>query len=239
MEPGPRIEETGGSEDEVVLTSGGFVRGRISEMTPGESVVIQPSGGGEAREIAWEEIDVIRRATGEPATTELPPGTKVEFLPAVHIDFELLKNKPVTLYEITGEAVAVGSGGSAVAIGFRPVCHSPCARRVGIDPAASYFVAGNGVTGSKHFTIPDKDRVTLQVKPGSKVMWGSGIVTEAFGISAVITGIILFAVGASESGDSRKALFAAGGGTLGAGVVMVGAGVPLILFGRTEVKVKS
>lgn len=239
--PEPFVEQIPGSEDEVVLRDGSFVRGRIAEITAGERVLIRPAAGGEARELAWADIDVIRRASGRAeATAPLPARPPLEprlrratpspaeapASPAssdVHVDFDLQKDRPVTLFEVVGEV----DGSTA----SRAVCDSPCGRRLSIEPSTRYFVRGSLVTQSPRFTIPTRDRVTVRVKQGSWPLMMTGIVFATAGAILLSTGTALLA--ARIGRDSSVS----GGVMLGVGLVLAIPAIPMILRGRTKVEV--
>lgn len=233
----PRIESTSGWEDELVLRDGGFVRGRISELTPKERVVIVPASG-EARVVPWSEIAEIRRASASPPQAAIPVKVEVEMVPTARLDIEISNpRRPVTLFQVVDRGIAMGTYGLAYEMRYRRVCGSPCGRQVVIDPEASYFISGNGVTDSREFGLPERGPITLDVRPGVRGLWITGIVLTIVGSISFGSSIAVFATGASKNtAEDRKDEFRLVGGMLaGIGAPMVAAGIPMWIFGRTKV----
>ena len=239
----PRTEEAAVDHDELVLVGGGFVRGTIDEIVPGSHVVIIPSRGGDAREIAWSDVDVIRRGTGgsssgqDPFVPAAPPDSSED---APRVTIEVSDQRSVTLYQVTGEAVAVGTGGSAYAMSYRGLCDSPCNRPVAIEPGARYFIGGDRVTPSKHFRLPEGEDSTLQVRAGSKGLRIGGLILASIGIPFAIGGASILGVASTLDREEspRSTFMTAGGAMLGVGLVALAAGIPMMIVGRTRVQVR-
>ncbi|MBX7080854.1 MAG: hypothetical protein K1X88_16770 [Nannocystaceae bacterium] len=220
-------------DDEVELRGGGFVRGRIIELLPNTRVVILLDGTGERREIPWDDVADVRRGGTPP--TEPParpavtpePSTPVLGRPRVHLS--LLRDRPVTLYEVQGEIVASGYYSSMYGMNFRSVCAAPCDRPIDGTRAQEFFLAtGEGAmwTASRKFTLADRQGdVTLEVRPGSKGLRIVGAVLLGIGIGCAIGGAIL---------AIPKSTRIPGLALLGVGAVGLAGGIPTMIIGRTR-----
>jgi hypothetical protein len=210
--------------DEVLLRDGGFVRGTLIEVDPGQRVVIVPADGA-PREISWSEILRVERgkhADGSPTTAaETAPATG---RPRVHL--EVSAGKSVQLYEIDGEARARGTAGPAYGMSYRSVCRSPCGVIVDGTRGQDFFLARDLVTASRRFKL-DQSRgdVVLRVRAGSRALRILGGVALGLGVAGAVAGA-LFTIG-----DGTRV---AGYALLGAGGAGIAAGVPMIVFGRTR-----
>lgn len=142
--------------------------------------------------------------------------------PRVHIE----SPRPVELFVVTGEAAAVGAGGSAYAVSYDRVCDSPCDRRVGTRP--DYFIAGQRVTPSPRFRVRDGEDVTLDVRPGRPGLRWLGWMSLAAGITMVSIGATFRATDLGKKSSMNGLI--AGGAVLSAG------SIPAFIFGRTRVK---
>ncbi|MFO0631370.1 MAG: hypothetical protein U0168_00820 [Nannocystaceae bacterium] len=222
-------------DDEVELRGGGFVRGRIVELVPNARVVILLDGTGERREIAWDDVaDVRRSGTQAPApdtavrpTPAAEPTTPVLGRPRVHLS--LLRQRPVTLYEVQGEIVASGYYSSMYGMNFRSVCAAPCDRPIDGTRGQEFFLAtGEGAmwTASRKFTLADQQGdVTVEVRPGSRGLRIVGAVLLGIGIGCAIGGAIL---------AIPKTTRIPGLALLGVGAVGLAGGIPTMIVGRTR-----
>lgn len=233
------------SEDEVILLDGSFVRGKVMEVAKGSHVTIALD---ELRKIPWAEVQEVRLGTAptRPATAPTPTPAAVSPTPTredgpspgpgrprVHI--ESRNGKSVTLYEVEGEFVGAGSGFSISGITYRAVCSGTCDRVVDGAQGSGFFVGGEGLTASRRFSLVDDDgNLTLDVRPGRRAMRYTGLVLAIMGASILPSGILM-AVAAS-SAPTFPGLRSAGIGMAVGGGVMLGAGIPLALLGRTIVK---
>lgn len=157
--------------DAVKLRNGGLLRGTISELIPGKSVVLITAAG-EVRTIAMDEVEYAGPASGMAA----PPtpsrassaGPKLE-LKATRpgVTFHRRTSSAVT----TGAAVSVTSQGSfgvspfsATGATYAPLCLAPCA--LSVEPGTYYlglsFEDGN----------PVSDNHPVVIEPGTRAITG-------------------------------------------------------------------
>jgi hypothetical protein len=245
------------SEDEVVLHDGSFVRGKIVELAKGSHVTITL---GESRTIPWDEIQEVRIATAavqpaapaEPAPTPQPSPS--EHRPSStsfessgpgspRVQIESRNGERLTLYQIDGGFVGSGPGGSISGIAYRPVCTGTCDRRIDGSQGHKFFVAGDGITASRRFTLAEETgRLTLEVKAGRRAAYLSGFVLSTFGGIGLVMGASIVPIANRTSSSSPEieegtsGLRKAGVGLLVAGPIMLVSGVVLLLVGRTVVK---
>jgi len=116
---------------------------------------------------------------------------------------------------------------------WEQVCVTPC--RVDLDRYSTYRVAEqNKIAGSHSFTLPqERDALRLKIDAGDNRMHHFGTVLTSLGTAAVIVGVALVAgarLFTDESG-AREGGFITGG----AGVVLLGAGIPLSLLTSTRI----
>ncbi|MFV8752411.1 hypothetical protein ACNOYE_17840 [Nannocystaceae bacterium ST9] len=245
----------GARPDEVRLTNGGFVKGEIVELMPGEYVIITTLAG-ETRRFEWAQVASVERGEGasveidpvplpeprpepepepEPESEPIPEDTDdaapSTSQPFVHIDID--GERPMTLQRITGRAVVYGSGGSASGVSFSRVCQSPCDLQIS-DPHDEFFVIGDRYASSRAFTLSGSSSVyELRVRPRPKAMRIGGWVMIAFApaTAALFATLPLIVNMKHESAVANWAL----AGVLGAG--MLGGGITLMAFGRSKVEV--
>jgi hypothetical protein len=144
---------SGAAPDIVMLKNGGMVRGTISEMVPGDYVVIVTLTG-ETRRFAMADVSYAGSAAASPQSKplpersgddkefETPEGAKYKPEITVHAKEARLRltSEPtgLTFHKRTSSAMAVGSGGSAIAAGFQEICTSPCEASL---PAGTHTLA--------------------------------------------------------------------------------------------------
>lgn len=243
--PQPAIERVDAVGDEVVLRDGSFARGSVVELSTGSHVTVDVAG--ETRRYEWAQIERIRlgrseveaapKPTPAPASPTASPagenplphrsdagGTRVH----MHAEDEV----DVTLYRVTGEFAASGSGGSMSGVTYEPVCEGKCGARVDGSSGHEYFVGGAGITPSKPFSLSGRAAdVHLDVRAGSKPARIAGILFTSLGASFAISGLVLVAIG-----KDNRAMRRAGIGFAVPGGVMLVVGLPLALMGRTLVE---
>lgn len=194
--------------DEVRLKSGGFVRGDIVEYMPGEYVIIEPAGQGEARRFEWSEVDEVIRGdeigtaspgvpagvpggtatdtpdaeapTPSPTIAEAGPAPSPE-TPAIRVEQVKGKN-PAVLYRVEGEGFGQGGGLTIHTLHYSELCEAPC--DFTLDRRGEFFVGGQGNSGSKRFRLPgNHSAYTLRVKARPKgLIWG--------GVAAMSVGLV-------------------------------------------------
>jgi hypothetical protein len=144
---------TDAGTDVVRLKNGGLLRGKISELLPGESVTIITLSG-KTRELPMSEVDYAGPAAKDPQAASQPaaPAPKPAAAAADEDEEEeddkvdvgkgtkpyvtvhgrearlhIIADEPgVTFHRQVSSAVAVGGGGSAYANGFERICTAPC-----------------------------------------------------------------------------------------------------------------
>ena len=136
---------TSAPQDVVLLKNGGMVRGTISEMVPGDYVLIV-SLAGESRRFAMVEVKYAGPAAQAPgaASAQTPgavpapapsptssmPSSEPRPMVTVHgaeARLQLRATEPgIGFHRRSGSAYAFGPGGAAVAIGFDDICTAPC-----------------------------------------------------------------------------------------------------------------
>jgi hypothetical protein len=116
---------------------------------------------------------------------------------------------------------------------WEQVCVTPC--QVDLDRFSTYRVAArNGVSASRPFTLPQGSQaLQLKVDAGDLLGHRIGTVLGAAGLAAVIVGVALVA-GESIFSDETQARDA-GFITAGAGLVLLGVGIPIALATSTKV----
>jgi len=141
------------------------------------------------------------------------------------IHIESTDDRDLELFEVTGKAVAVGSGGTASAVSFRRICDAPCDVRIPTTP--SYFIGGPRVSNSGHFRVPrSQDQVSLRVRPGRPGVRAGAFLLSTLGLVAVVTGVAVHVLGNRPTGNGLLV-----GGSLG-----IAGSVPMFVFGRTKVR---
>ncbi len=153
-------------------------------------------------------------------TEPSPPssGDKTAGTVMVHV----VSNEPAAvLSRVTAEATATASGpggmASASASEYQVVCGVPCDTAVPINKVYVFQkVSGSGqVSGT--FTMPARDRLTLNVDSGSQGMYFLGFMGELLGIMAGVGGLLVVPAGVALHNDG---LTIAGGITAGAGAIV-------------------
>ena len=116
---------------------------------------------------------------------------------------------------------------------WEQVCVAPC--RVDLDRFSSYRVAkANGMPSTREFTLPPgAPSLRLQVEPGDLLMHRIGGRLIALGTAASIVGGALITT--ASKFDDEKEVRVAGIITGGAGILLLGIGIPLLIVSQTHV----
>ncbi len=109
-----------------------------------------------------------------------------------------------------------------------PVCEAPCEKR--LPNVDLYAVTGKGIKRSEFFVLPRGEKVTVNAKTGSSLLFGVGAGTVALGGLALIPGL-----GMSLDADTR----AAGLATLGGSLLLLVGGTYLAYVSMTRVEMKQ
>ncbi len=180
----------------------------------------------------------------------LPQGTLVSPVPAPtpeelgrrRLSVRIDSGRPGAVVE--RRVTTAESAGAFIVLPFKytdttweQVCVSPCV--TDLDRFSTYRVrAQNGISVSKPFTLPqDKDVLHLKLRTGSLVAHRGGEILTGIGLAAVIVGgaLLITASDFRHPDDER----AAGGITLGGGVVFAAVGLPLAIATTTRVRQES
>jgi len=160
-----------------------------------------------------------------------PPTTST----LIHIDqLPSRHDRPVILYHVDGEAVAMSSSGySARAVAFSEVCESPCDLVVD-NHRGEFFVGGDKYTGSKRFRLSgDHARYDLRVQPRSKGMLIGGYVLAS--MAPFLASSMIAIPFLRDMPKSYARGFWAGGSLIG--IFALGGGITMMILGRTKVTV--
>jgi hypothetical protein len=118
---------------------------------------------------------------------------------------------------------------------WEPACAVPCT--VHLSPHAAYRVNGRGIAASHEFLLPKGDDVTLQVTARPAFWYGAGVaLTVVGGILAVVGGTSTLVAGNITSTDAETTVRSFGAAFLISGGLMLAAGIPLWLTGKSTVR---
>lgn len=130
-----------------------------------------------------------------------------------------------------------------VVVGDRVICKTPCDKW--LDPVMPYGMkTGGGFLRPDHVVeVPDlrkqsaRGPLVIKAHPRSDGELAGGIVMATFGGAAVLTGIVLAAIGCST--EDNEGLCKAGGITLPIGLALTVPSIYLMLDSRSKVEVQS
>jgi hypothetical protein len=114
----------------------------------------------------------------------------------------------------------------------RAICVAPCDQGVPRGWGTQFFLGGEGITPSSRFALdPLAPSLTIKVSPGSLMRSSVGTALLLAGGASVFTGAVTLPSGeVSHNGDA----VAIGAGLLIVGSLLVGAGVPAFVAGKTN-----
>lgn len=243
-------EEAPAAAERVDLRSGGMVTGTIVEILPGESLTIVNEAD-ERRSFPWTEVarytqDGAWVVVEEPAPER--PRRRRGYGPRLHI--ETTRPGPVSLYEITSEAVASGGNVTIHAINYRAVCSAPCDDEVDVSAGRPFFFGGPGLTPSRRFSLGSGGSVNARVRPGRKWMWTTGMVALTLGATGAVGGGAWMGLrksaaenpGRDELGEPlppQEPDLVAPTALLISGVALFVGGVTMMILGRTRAKLSG
>jgi hypothetical protein len=137
---------------------------------------------------------------------------------------------PVQLYRLDPDADEQVEG-RIHGVPFSTVCTSPCDQVVDAR-GQTFIVAAPKVWPSPEFTLDDyADSVAVRVRPGRRGVRLAGFATTVIGALLVPTGILLLA-----TADDRTSQVAAGAASLAVAGASLGAGITLLVLGRTRIR---
>ena len=229
-------------EQTVWLKNGGFVRGALVELVPGDHVTLQLVTG-EIRRILTTDIDRLGASPAPPSSgppLSTPPAATP---PAAPPASGLVANVPSPLASARPEQALVRvTAPPQIELQVRPrlergpwttVCLAPCDRSlVVID--REFRAAGANVYPSHTFLIEPNDRpVRIEVNPGSAT-------SHRWGVIGILAGTPLFLLGGTGFGLGRvqgqDALATTGLVAAIAGGALLLTALPLLFTGQTRVR---
>lgn len=194
--------------DAVRLKNGGLLRGTISELIPGDSVVLLTATG-EVRRFPMSEVDYAGPAAGLPGATAAPRASAPAAADDGRITVSLRANQPeITFHQriaseiSTGAAVSFGlglgvgggGGGARGGVGFTPyassgatftpLCVAPC--ELAMSPGTYYL----GL--SLDDGMPVSDNRPVVVAPGATAITGAYKSHEELRVAGWLVGTTTF-----------------------------------------------
>jgi len=150
----------------------------------------------------------------------------------------------VELQKVDGVATGYVGGRAATVITTERVCRAPCKELVAVSDVTDFYIAGDGVTGSRSLDLSQYgDSVNLKVKAGSSGRRMGGLWSVVGGGALVLGGGLCAGLGAllpSEGGDNIGSTFLLGGLiTAGVGAVLLALGIFLLPGSGTEVDMEQ
>ncbi len=201
--------------DVVRLRNGGLLRGTISELVPGESVVLITATG-EVRRFAMADVEYAGPAAGLPGAAA-PPAASAPPPPARAADGRLSIRLRSSLPEVTfhqriasevstGGAISfgigLGGGGGRGGVGFTPyastgatyapLCQAPC--ELAMMPGTYYF----GL--SLEDRLPVSQDKPVVVPPGATQIMGEYVDHQELRVAGYVVGAASFVGGAALFG---------------------------------------
>lgn len=261
--PATPTETSPNRSDEVLLESGGFVVGEVTEYIPGEYVVIIPRGSTVPKRFEWSEVSSVTRDSAPSSAGELepepapPPDSSALAAPATvpggvvaeptseseseseaegtHVSVSLppTAKTPIYLYRVEGEAYGSSAAGTIHALAYSEVCESPCFGTLS-DTRGEFFVGGGKYQGSKRFRLMG-NAPGYDIKVTPKPKWYRYL---GYGLavgSALVTGLMLIAPFEVSMPKSAAKGWYAGAGILGGGMLIGGL---TLSFSRSKVEVE-
>jgi hypothetical protein len=138
-----------------------------------------------------------------------------------------MQRVPEPMTTTDGSDAATSSPAPAV---WEPACAEPCARA--LPRAALFRVTGPELISSPDFNLPpDRDSVTLSVRPGVARWYWTGILASAFGGSLVLGGAGPPLLLGGSFSTTEKIL-------AGTGLAMLAVGLPFWILNRTTVSLR-
>jgi len=240
--------------DEVLLKSGGSLRGTVVAVEPGTRVVFLVSGEKNPRTLPWAEVADVekgkygggdeeeepkekrRKGAEEEEETDEEPSRG-----AGKVRLHIETDEPVQLIEEVASSYGVVAGYGVYAVQTRVACASPCDKVVDGSRGQRFIVQGEGVPPSETFVLNDRNEdMTLKVDAGSPGLLIGGNWLTGVGAAAAVTGAVILpiAYALDDSSSTMSSIKVAGGVTLGVGLAMLAAGIPMIIAGDTDIELQ-
>ncbi len=217
------------AEERVTLADGTVMQGELVEKVPGDHITLKLATG-EIRTIRWSAL-APQMQTPPPQVTIQQPQQPQGPLTHVTIDGDA---PGISLMRVMGFGfVQYGSSTGSFA-SYQTVCVAPC--QADIDGTAMYQIAGDGITPSATFSVP-QGPTHLHVHGGSLGARLGGVWLVVGGITLAVTGGIFAGTFAAIStpGQDNTGWIVGGLITAGVGVIMTAFGIPLFTGSATSV----
>jgi hypothetical protein len=245
-----------GPEQMVWLKGGGFVRGSLVELIPGDHVTVRLATG-EVRRFSYADIErtsAVGAATSAPApapfvgSASASPGAAASAPPtplpggqAAAAGSAAVPSKGSELATIKvyarGDAVELqGRPRLEASMPWLPVCAAPCGSAVRVGDL-EFRVAGEGISPSNTFVIePGDGAVKLDVNAGSAGKRRLGRLGLFIGVPMLVVGAVGMGIDAGTAVEHRATIGTAGLISVIVGGALTLASLPLVLMGSTRVR---
>jgi hypothetical protein len=212
--PPTMTESTTDTVDTIHLRSGGFFRGRVTEIVPGDHVsIVLPTG--ETRRLTWSDVDrVIVASTNVPPPPPVAPAPMVGPKARVH----LKSYGKTTLYR-----KAAGT------TDFVTACDSPC--DIELPLGDTYKVGGSGISTTGDFRLQGSPGGTVEVTvdgPSWLGIVGGGLITVTGAGTAYVGLLLALASGGCRGCNGETEVRNVGIGALIVGAGMIGLGLLIV-----------
>ena len=121
---------------------------------------------------------------------------------------------------------------------WEPICAVPCTLRV--SPHAAYRINGRGIATSHEFLLPKGSELHLDVSTRPAFFYSAGIASTVIGSLLVLGGVVsTYFAGNITNTEAESSVRSFGVAFLVTGGLMLAAGVPLWVTGRSTVRTKD
>ncbi|MCU0656272.1 MAG: hypothetical protein MUF64_13790 [Polyangiaceae bacterium] len=228
-------------EQTIWLKNGGFLRGSLVELVPGDHVTVQLVTG-ELRKIPASEIDRMSTgAGGSAAPTAIPAPTA----PATSATPPVAIPSPSAAPALSLAPLrVVAPGGAGVEIewrkrldpgGWARVCQAPCELGVlAID--REFRAAGPGIQPSRSFLLEPGERpVSVEVRPGQASLHRWGTLAFLVGLPVMLAGGVGIGLDLGTKIPHNETYGTVGLVTAAVGGALLLTSLPLLYSGQTRV----
>lgn len=233
--------------DEVVLETGGTVRGTIITLEPGQRVVLEVFGEKAPRTILWEHIHGVepgkfagrdesaeQKAALDDAAGALQDATEASDerpLPRGVVRLHIETEDPnVAVFELKEGADLEDALEDEEAEHRREVCRMPCDALIDGRDGRVFWFDGEGVETSDEFTLRDRQgTITANVAVGRQQSKSGGKALTVTGLSLAGGSVPFIALGIIQTGQMDD--LGEGDSMLGFGVALASVGVLLTAIG--------
>jgi hypothetical protein len=215
--PPATVESPTATIDTVHLRSGGLLRGRVTEILPGDHVtVLTPTG--ESRRIPWLDVDrVIVASTTVPPVAPTPATPAPMVGPRVRV--HLKSSSKTTLYRRPAGTTDLVTA-----------CEAPCG--IELPLGDTYRVGGSGISTTPEFRLQGSPGGSVELDvdgPNWLGIVGGGLITVTGAGTAYVGLLLALASGGCRGCSGETEVRNVGIGALIVGGAMIGLGL-LIVF---------